>query len=598
MRITEFIPEARKNPTQNPKISGFQHIMRRFNNTNKKIQNIPNLFVSMTFVDKLGINPSSTYNTPVGIYSYPAIYVVDTVNTAKQNLNELPFVGNAPYINIFEASGNIIRLDNMKSNEFVSYAEGLAKFIHTFEVGEVDEVTNELIKDDFEDVKVRVNRLIKKAKANALVQSPGGQFWYCTKSVVDELHDYDSGFVGKSHAATWTMLFNFLGIHGCIDIGAGIIHSSEPTQAVFFNKRAIKNIERTHNKWSFDSELTGDSIYSFVKDNQVKINTIKQLAINKDVDGIYRELTKISGLLLKTGYLSDQKNTGILWLKQSNILRHLSSTEKASLCIKLLTCKQLRMSARIQLLTEVFDLSHDFCIEFFNAFSHNKNKLGKWLNTLLVKIHNANKKQYYELKKTMKYTLFNDSTLIKNHDTAVETYQEVISYIENDDIDDDEFDYEWLNTEQEYTAKPKLGAGCLFFAIDSDSRRYLIGKRSTSVNFSGTWSHWGGSLDENESPKTGAMREAAEETGFDFSGNNYINIKNLWTYQDVDSNDNNIEYHNFLVTVKHEFTPSLNYETADYAWVTKEELMNLTTSDHIHPGFSLMLIKASSKLPN
>ena len=38
-----------------------------------------NLFVSFTTVDKLGINPQSHYDTPLGIYSYPAEFIVDNI---------------------------------------------------------------------------------------------------------------------------------------------------------------------------------------------------------------------------------------------------------------------------------------------------------------------------------------------------------------------------------------------------------------------------------------------------------------------------------------------------------------------------------------
>jgi len=69
-----------------------------------------NLYLSFTSIEKLGINPMSTYNTPIGIYAYPASYVLsmtrgggrddDTLWSPDQ---DLPFAGEKPYIQVFTA---------------------------------------------------------------------------------------------------------------------------------------------------------------------------------------------------------------------------------------------------------------------------------------------------------------------------------------------------------------------------------------------------------------------------------------------------------------------------------------------------------------
>jgi hypothetical protein len=55
---------------------------------------ITNWGVSMTNIPKLGVNPSSKYNTPIGIYFYPATYYLET----KLDNDELEFQDSAPYI--------------------------------------------------------------------------------------------------------------------------------------------------------------------------------------------------------------------------------------------------------------------------------------------------------------------------------------------------------------------------------------------------------------------------------------------------------------------------------------------------------------------
>lgn len=49
----------------------------------------------------------------------------------------------------------------------------------------------------------------------------------------------------------WNKLFRLIGIDGAVDTGGvGIIHGSEPTQAVFFSVNSVKNVKRYYNKYS------------------------------------------------------------------------------------------------------------------------------------------------------------------------------------------------------------------------------------------------------------------------------------------------------------------------------------------------------------
>ena len=66
MRLHELV-EARKNPEANPKIS--------INQAVAQAKDQPNTFISFTEIDKLGINPKSKHETPIGIYAYPIKYV-------------------------------------------------------------------------------------------------------------------------------------------------------------------------------------------------------------------------------------------------------------------------------------------------------------------------------------------------------------------------------------------------------------------------------------------------------------------------------------------------------------------------------------------
>lgn len=174
MLFKEII-EARRNPEQNPKTSINQTIIDKLEATTDNIGGTKNLFVSFTSVDKLGINPKSEYDTPIGIYAYPALYVSRITGTNK-NMNELPFAGNQPYVNLFKASGNIINISRIGSGEVDGYYTKL-----------IDAWSRASGKPQ-PDAESDINQLIQTAKTSAKFKAhPGGEFWYVTMECATNL---------------------------------------------------------------------------------------------------------------------------------------------------------------------------------------------------------------------------------------------------------------------------------------------------------------------------------------------------------------------------------------------------------------------------
>ena len=128
----QYLQEARKNPELNPKISVNQEIISHLDNA-KKLSGtaVKNSFVSFTQIDKLGINPSSKYDTPLGIYSYPAEYVEKQTGKDKP-MSTLPFAGSSPFANIFSVRGNIVDLNNLSNRDLQQYYEKLSNFYAEF----------------------------------------------------------------------------------------------------------------------------------------------------------------------------------------------------------------------------------------------------------------------------------------------------------------------------------------------------------------------------------------------------------------------------------------------------------------------------------
>jgi hypothetical protein len=266
MRLFELI-EARKNPEQNPKTSINKIIYDKLQTLKKNKEfadegGTLNGFVSMTSVDKLGINPNSTYNTPLGIYTYPIEFVRIIVGSTK-SLETLPFVGEQPFVNIFKARGNIINLTSITETEV---AELYKKIGEVYSKSRPKESWKSNV-DFIEDI---INNAQKHAKFKHV---PGGQFWYVTMMVAQYM-TYDGG----KAPVIWNKLFRDIGIDGCIDYnpiaekGIGIIHTAEPSQAVFFSTAAVTNNERHMNKYSPNDIKYSKSAGEDEKQEKINLN--------------------------------------------------------------------------------------------------------------------------------------------------------------------------------------------------------------------------------------------------------------------------------------------------------------------------------------
>lgn len=217
MRIRE-ITEARRNPDLNPKHGFTDEMMRRL----KESDPLPgyrtqNAFASFTSLEKLGINPSSEYDTPIGIYAYPLTYVYDEIG--EGDTTWLPFAGDKPYVNFFSLKDG--------ANVIIS---------RNFPTEVSDELYNKLY-DIFGEEEV--DKLVQESAYRALVNNSFGRFWYVTYML--------SKNKGKNPPAYWNGLFRKLGVDAVLDYGMGVIHENEPVQIVIFNPSVINGVERIRN---------------------------------------------------------------------------------------------------------------------------------------------------------------------------------------------------------------------------------------------------------------------------------------------------------------------------------------------------------------
>ena len=231
--INTVLSEARRNPEKNVKNEGHQAAVTL-------LKSVPNreLYkygVSMTDLPKLGINPGSRYNTPLGIYYYPAAYYVRKKGAGK----ELEFKDDAPYIQVFKINANTIeRLDEINESTYAGYMKMLYKHIGQIStyIGKSEKETHGLI-----------GKMITEAPTEAMNKTYGGQLWYILYSLGLYAGRDKRDNAPPRSSVVWNAMIRMLGLDGVEDDGLGIIHVNEPYQGVIVNPRAVEHITTIRN---------------------------------------------------------------------------------------------------------------------------------------------------------------------------------------------------------------------------------------------------------------------------------------------------------------------------------------------------------------
>lgn len=325
-----MLQEARKNPDQNPKVPAIKIIQAEYDDApvlDPKMSDIVhNCFVSFTALDKLGVNPTSRYDTPIGCYSYPADLFVD-----KYESKDVPFAGNSKYINVFKAKNpkKVVILNEMGHMRYKELIENLREVYLKMKFEQVGELTPAMKEMYWKKFVDRYESWLNDAPSKAYVNSMGGYFWYMSREVANDVgrgkeiqhnlkgHEQKYGpNITRASAApipvTWNKVFREMDIDGFVDTGEGIIHSAEKQQAVFTSAAAIEVISRIENKEYKDQVIPRENrtkivgyLYEALAENDSKkfVSLIKKiLGDSKNpskITPLYRELINV--ILLRMG---------------------------------------------------------------------------------------------------------------------------------------------------------------------------------------------------------------------------------------------------------------------------------------------------------
>lgn len=168
----------------------------------------PGFYFTMSSVERVSFNPRSSYDTPLGLYSYQL-----TSKHLKDLLSaELPFRAHAKYVHVFYSSpAHTLFLSKYSEEDLEKDIRMLREMTVNDQV-----ISNE----EFDQV-------IEEGTVNARISTTGGKIWNITRLLAQE-------YIGK-HMVIWSRLMFKLGYYTVIDDGCmGIIHENEPCQAVSF----------------------------------------------------------------------------------------------------------------------------------------------------------------------------------------------------------------------------------------------------------------------------------------------------------------------------------------------------------------------------
>jgi hypothetical protein len=247
MHYYEFATEARRNPEKNPREEWGHPGALKYLEQYRLLHGaeaLNSVGISMTDIDKLGINPQSDYNTPIGVYFYPAEYYIHL----KSKGEALDFKDDAPYIQIFEFPQPALQIDTMSDDDYQYYINfmremidspsGLSDIYRTIRSTEAPKWS----KWSANSLTKLLDQFDAQSHQGALVNSSGGRFWYVLYKLSNALK-----VSGNNPAVLWNRLIRELGIATIVDNGARIIHENEPTQGVVLKTSAVKLLKSFQN---------------------------------------------------------------------------------------------------------------------------------------------------------------------------------------------------------------------------------------------------------------------------------------------------------------------------------------------------------------
>lgn len=209
MKILEVVNlmEARSNPELNKRKAISVHLKQKYGSRS-------DIFISFGEINKVGIHPSSSYNTPNGFYCYPLSYLTSLPYWSVRPFPMFP----SPYCLVVELtdSTNVFDMSDNLPPSIIEKAKELGLLGPTARRSTMKGVWKAVYVELRKKYNIRANH----TDDDSTNQEP------------------------SAVAREGLVYFRKMGIDGVTDIaGSGMIHKNEPVQAVFFNMRCLTHLE-------------------------------------------------------------------------------------------------------------------------------------------------------------------------------------------------------------------------------------------------------------------------------------------------------------------------------------------------------------------
>jgi hypothetical protein len=218
-------------------------------------QHDPDVYVSFTNLMKIGINPRSRWDTPIGIYAYPLREMF-----AEIAADRIPY-GEAPYIQVLR-SDQVIELSSYSENDLT---RDIARLADKYTEVLCDEGLWNIWRprqSEFHAMKQSARSLegyeetfdfaMTTWAEQATHSNPASKLWNITRNMSLVLTEHKlakaNETMAKSGSVMWNTILRRLGYTAFSDkTGIGIIHDNEPVSAIFLTGTAFVHLQTVHN---------------------------------------------------------------------------------------------------------------------------------------------------------------------------------------------------------------------------------------------------------------------------------------------------------------------------------------------------------------
>ncbi len=189
----------------------------------------PLVFIHFTDVLKLGMNPSSEWDDPLAIYSYPVQQIYESLSDL-----EIPFAGHRRYVYIFKSTGLVLELQDYDEDMFDADLQRIERTFRSSIMAPLGDIS---------DPKLYWDHSIE-SWMSMFSQTPGNCFWEVTKRIARHIVKREPT---RDPRMVWNKIIRCCNYDAIVDRGAGIISSNEPAQGCFLDLKAIQPMDTAIN---------------------------------------------------------------------------------------------------------------------------------------------------------------------------------------------------------------------------------------------------------------------------------------------------------------------------------------------------------------